>query len=353
MNERQTRVLARIDPTRTAGLEIGPLDRPLVTREMGPIAYVDRATTAQLRQHYEGDPGVNADQIVDVDFVHGNRPLVETVGRADFDYVVASHTVEHVPDVVGWLRQVAGVLRVGGILSLVIPDKRFTFDYLRPTSSPSEMVDAHFWTSSRPTFRQVFEGLAVSVDLDLDKAWSGSLDIRELAFRHTEEAALNFARRAMEGEYVDAHCWVFTPQSFFDALRFFIRMDLFDYRVVSFIDTPRAELEFYVALEKLPPTSDQIRRQSDQLASIPVQEQPERRNRVLPHLGLDDTEGLQVVCAERDEAREELEIALAELAEERRFVLRRWAIEHPWSDRLRPALPQRWGLLDRAMKDRW
>jgi hypothetical protein len=199
----------------------------------------------------------------------------------------------------------------------------------------------------------VFEGLAVSVDMDLDKAWSGPLDFHELTFRHTEEAALNFARRAMEGEYVDAHCWVFTPQSFFDALRFFIRLGLFDYRVVNFIDTARGELEFYVALEMLPPTSDQSLRQSDQLASIPVQEQPERRYRVLPHLGLDDTDGLQEVCADRDEAREELERALAELAEERLFGLRRWVIEHPWSERLRLALPQRWGLLDRAMKDRW
>ena len=345
MNKRQSRALSMIDVARTRGLEIGPLDRPVVTKEMGEVAYVDHATASALKEKYDGDPGVNVDQIVEVDFVHSDRPLVDCVEGDNFDYVVASHTIEHVPDVVGWLREVAEVLTEGGVLSLVIPDKGFTFDYLRPPSTPSEMIDSYLLGSRRPTFRQVYESLAMSVELDVEEArvWPGVVDVEGLRFLHTEESALEGARRATDGEYVDAHCWVFTPQSFFDAIRFLIRLDLFDYKVCHFLPTPEGELEFYVSLEKLPSSSALDERRSGQLDSIPLQESPDRRYRVIPGLEMD---GL-------DDARRRLEAVTMELADERRSGLRRWADVHPWSERVRLAMPHRWGLLDRVMRDRW
>jgi hypothetical protein len=62
---------------------------------------------------------------------------------------------------------------------------------------------------------------------------------------------------------------------------------------------------------------------------------------------------VNVLDSEREEARRRLGAVSSELADERRLGPRRWAIEHSWSDRLRMAMPQRWGLLDRAMKGRW
>jgi len=57
--------------------------------------------------------------------------------------------------------------------------------------------------------------------------------------------------------------------------------------------------------------------------------------------------------ADREYAGQRLEAISAELEDERRFGPRRWAIEHSWADRVRLALPQRWGLLNRAMRNRW
>jgi hypothetical protein len=62
---------------------------------------------------------------------------------------------------------------------------------------------------------------------------------------------------------------------------------------------------------------------------------------------------VNVLDSEREEARRRLGAVSSELADERRLGPRRWAIEHSWSDRLRMAMPQRWGLLDRAMRGRW
>ena len=57
-----------------------------------------------------------------VDYVWGDRTLVEAVGQGVyFDYLVASHVVEHVPDMIGWFGEIPAVLKAGGVLSLVFP----------------------------------------------------------------------------------------------------------------------------------------------------------------------------------------------------------------------------------------
>ena len=59
--------LAPGDLARLTGIEIGPLDKPLVRRDRGPVLYVDHADTAALRRKYADDPGVDLDALVEVD----------------------------------------------------------------------------------------------------------------------------------------------------------------------------------------------------------------------------------------------------------------------------------------------
>ena len=80
-----------------------------------------------------------------VDFIWDDgKPLREAIpANLVFDYVIASHVIEHAPDMIGWLRQVAGVLRTGGILSLAVPDKRFTFDEGRELTTLDQLLTAN------------------------------------------------------------------------------------------------------------------------------------------------------------------------------------------------------------------
>jgi hypothetical protein len=50
-----------------AGLEVGALNRPTVSREDGEILYADFTTTDHLRALYERVPSVDVDAIVNVD----------------------------------------------------------------------------------------------------------------------------------------------------------------------------------------------------------------------------------------------------------------------------------------------
>jgi hypothetical protein len=48
-------------------------------------------------------------------------------------------------------------------------------------------------------------------------------------------------------KYIDTHCFVLTPYSFFEILKSLIEHDLFNYEVASFKNTPFNQLEFYVS----------------------------------------------------------------------------------------------------------
>ncbi|MCG8373181.1 MAG: class I SAM-dependent methyltransferase, partial [Balneolales bacterium] len=79
---------------------------------------MDHASTEALRAKYRDDSSVDISKIVEVDYIWGNEnPFPTKSGQNKFDYVLASHVVEHVPDLIGWLKEIHSVLRVGGILS--------------------------------------------------------------------------------------------------------------------------------------------------------------------------------------------------------------------------------------------
>src|SRR3984885_5762947 len=156
---RRTALLLRdIDVTRMAGLELGALDRPVVPRAAGNIRFADYRSTEALRAHYAGDPGIDPHAIVDVDIVLGTRSLSDALaGQAPLDYVVASHVIEHVPDVIGWLQQISTILKPGGRLCLAIPDKRFSFDYLGTVSTFGDFLDAYLNRRTAPSVQQIYD----------------------------------------------------------------------------------------------------------------------------------------------------------------------------------------------------
>lgn len=211
--DRTQEIRAYIDPAAQRGVEIGPLDRPVVSPTEGEVVYVDYFTAQELRQKHSKNPAVNCDLVVDVCQIVGNKTLSQTLGEADFfDYVVASHVIEHVPDLIGWLREVAAILKPQGILSLAIPDKRFTFDYLRTLSTPGDAIDAYHARQRRPSVRHVFDHFASAVHIDPAAAWRSRIDPAQLTHYHSVPVAWQLAVAAEEGEYIDAHVWIFTPE---------------------------------------------------------------------------------------------------------------------------------------------
>jgi len=121
------------------GLEIGALHSPFKLPRSAHATYVDRLPASELRHHY---PELDCEALVDVDVVDDAQTLA-TIPTSSQDFVIACHILEHCEDPIGavysWLR----VVRPGGVVLLAVPDKRFTFDNLRPTTPLDHVLQDH------------------------------------------------------------------------------------------------------------------------------------------------------------------------------------------------------------------
>lgn len=244
---RRNRILAGIDLTMASGLEIGALCFPLVTHEEGQIFYVDFATTEELKKNYTNDPAVDVSKIVDVDAIWGNRSLQECVEQRTFDYVVASHVVEHVPDLVTWLAEIASVLKPTGSLRLAAPDRRFTFDYLRNESRLHDVLAAYVNKQRRPSSRQILENSDLCREVNHLEAWRGEVITSKLKPKSSVIAGIDLAMQSLSnGTYFDTHCWIFTPHSFCELMMRLAELDLITFKCDTFIPTQYGEIEFVV-----------------------------------------------------------------------------------------------------------
>jgi SAM-dependent methyltransferase len=238
---RRNWLASHIDLLAHAGLEVGPYDRPIVPKEQFDVHYADYFSRDQLRQMNRRDR--ETDHIVDIDFVTASSPLHEVVHRR-FDYVVASHVVEHIPDLVQWLMDVNKVLVAGGYLYLAVPDKRYTFDIARPLTTTGRILEDHRAGKRRPAFADVFDQFRYHRRVTPHEIWQqGPDDESDPAANpptHTIEEALRQASRA-EHEYVDCHCNVFTISSFAEIVGDLRRLGVCPFEIA---DTQPVEPEF-------------------------------------------------------------------------------------------------------------
>ncbi|ANC54353.1 hypothetical protein A4249_12250 [Brevundimonas sp. GW460-12-10-14-LB2] len=196
--------------------------------------------------------GVNS--LVAIDYVWaGSGPLKPIVGDQRFDYVIASHVIEHVPNPIGWFRGIAEVVRPGGVFNLAIPDQRFTFDIACPPSSLGELIEADLLSYSRPSPRQIFDSCYYGKAVDPGEPWRRDVDLASTPSFSGEIAsqlAYDQAVRSLSGDYYDSHCWAFTPRAFLLLLRGLCDLRLFDFMIKDFHPTTEDEFEFFLSLEK-------------------------------------------------------------------------------------------------------
>ena len=230
-------------------LEIGPLDRPIVARTADrQVFYLDHCSTEQLKTKYEGNPVIRKDGIVEVDFVSQDGSLSKAaIGDNRFDCIVASHVIEHVPNLVGWLSDGCNALTPGGVLALVIPERRYTFDHFRRTTPRAWIEAAYVEDYKRPGLDQVCDHFCNVAKINAADIWAGR-DVSQ-APRHHDARSLSVAIADWNvGAYIDCHSWVFEQDSFAELIgwistRFSVKLSL-----RKIIPAVPGQLEFYAQL---------------------------------------------------------------------------------------------------------
>ena len=235
-------------------LELGPLTTPIAPKSDGWLTtVVDHVSQEQLVEKYRNDRTVDTSLIGDVDIVWSNGPLDAVVPRelhGSFDAFIASHVFEHIPDPIGLLRSLEQVLSPGGVVSLVIPDKRYCFDFFRPLSTAGGLLDAHARRAVRHSREATFDQVAYSIRADGETAFSHR-QLHDLAFAHPlEQAKAHFDAHGGEEEGSVRRC----PRLGVHAVELRSRharpsaLNAIDFTIVR--SFPSEGCEFYVTLRR-------------------------------------------------------------------------------------------------------
>lgn len=168
------------------GLEMGALHRPLKPHPGMQMTYLDRADQATLKATF---PEV-ADSIMPVDIID-DAETMRSIHDGRFDFVVAGHVIEHTRNPIGaiatWLR----VVRPAGLIYLIVPDKRKTFDRARVRTTLEHVI---------------FDYLEPSRDRDLEHF----LDYARFVHGKQGEDAVALARQLVAEDY-SIHFHTFIP----------------------------------------------------------------------------------------------------------------------------------------------
>lgn len=233
------------------GVEIGASHAPIAPKGAGyDVQIIDHATRDELLEKYK-DEEVKLENIEDVDFVWKGETYAELTGKKDYyDWIIASHVIEHVPNLVGFINSCDEILNETGVLSLAVPDVRFCFDHFRPISGLSKVVDAHYQKHTVHTPGSVAEFNLNLVKRDDLPGWGENTLLKDrYSFTNSREKVLEYLDRSVNGgDYLDCHAWCFTPHSFRLIIADLYDLGLIKMREVGFF--PSEGCEFFIALSR-------------------------------------------------------------------------------------------------------
>ena len=184
--------------------------------------------------------------------------MLDVIGEpGKYDYIVASHVIEHVADIVRFVQDCETLLKDGGTLVLAVPDKRYCFDALRPTSTVGQALQAFAEKRTRHYPGVVFDHLSM---ICTKEGWGvvwrePTLD--DLQLQHAPSLARDIFEAALtSSNYLDVHGWQFTPTSFAYLIKTLRGQGYIKSGVQSLqttVPTDPQMHEFYVALSKTAP----------------------------------------------------------------------------------------------------
>ena len=229
------------------GLEIGPNASPLAPKRDGYQVHVmDHLSREELLVKYK-DHEVALDQIEEVDYVWKGESFEALIGKnKEFDWIVASHVIEHTPDLIGFLNECDSILKENGILSLAIPDKRYCFDHFRSLTPISKLIDSHLASAKAHSPGSVTEYYLNVVSRDGRIAWEKD-STGNFKFVHSPKIAKEGLSKAIDGkELFDIHAWCFVPHSFRLLVKDLNEIGLVSLQEIDF--HPTLGHEFFISL---------------------------------------------------------------------------------------------------------
>lgn len=236
-------------------LEFGPLIRPLVSRDDYPnIFFADVRNTDEIKKLYTTNDyleatglDVDINSVAEIDYVITKSYTETFKNEKKFDVVYLSHVIEHMPDVISFLKDVANILNKEGKLVLIYPDARYCFDHFRNGTTFIDAFDIykHKTMNAKAVFDFTYNVLHEN---DPAVFW-GKKNVAELLPRNQFKDAIKSYDKAFVNELPeDVHFWPFSDYQFIKFLYDMDRAGLLDFEVSDFHETQVNTQEFMIVL---------------------------------------------------------------------------------------------------------
>ena len=272
---RRNKLIEPINFDTDKGLEIGPLISPLLKKQDVDVYYADHCSTEELIKKYEPDEKVDTTKIVDIDYIW-NQETIDKLAKSDdkFDFIIASHVVEHIPNLIKWFSELYAMLKPGGIVSLAAPHRKYTFDCYRQETTTSQLVAAYVEGRTKPSAMQIYDHFSNHSDINTKQAWLDKLPEAEVDFNDGDRY-LRAYQAVIQSEqnadfYMDSHCSVFTEKSFLNIIAELVHLDLFHFKIEALHVAEPFEREFQVILKKVDKNTEGWKEEI--FASLPINE---------------------------------------------------------------------------------
>lgn len=267
-------------------LEIGPLNQPIFTKDQySNCFYCDIRTTEEIKALYSGNlyletTGISVDinTIVDIDFVLKGSYSNTFKNIEKFDYVIMSHVMEHVDDILCFLDDIVSVLKPGGLLIVVYPDKRYCFDHYRQEASFRDAFEVN-QKGYKANARMVFDFLFnVVQENSASVFWQAHQMEKHMPINSFEAAKLAY-NQIQEGQREDdVHYWPFSDAGFLKFLYDCTRAGMLKFSCIDFTPTAENTQQFFVTLRYDETTPPNIERELENLRNMGAKLPLEYRN---------------------------------------------------------------------------
>jgi SAM-dependent methyltransferase len=203
------------------GVEVGALHNPLPTGQEARVKYVDRLSRRDLLKQY---PELPFEAIVPPDIIDDGEQLA-SIRCGALDFIVANHFIEHCQDPISTIMSFFSKLKAGGIVFLAVPDKRFTFDRLRESTTIAHLQFDHQDGGRRSREQHYMEFAQHALPEDV---------------RHGTDTSVLAKQLIVKNYSIHFHVW--TYDEFFDFLRWIQRHHLQQVEILEAIRNGREGL---------------------------------------------------------------------------------------------------------------
>lgn len=220
--DRKSLILKNIDKNGSIGIEIGPFHNPIAPKREGwNTIIIDYTDGTELRRiannHSDVQMRKMASNIEDVDIVWKSEPLEDLIDpklHGKIDYIISSHNIEHVPNILSFFKSVEKLLKKGGILSMAVPDMRYTFDFFLNPSTLGDVLEANRKQAKRHSPETLLDCRSRNAHMNNVGCWA-PLHGKNISIRRgLKENYAMYLEELSKIDYIDCHSWYFTVSSF-------------------------------------------------------------------------------------------------------------------------------------------